>query len=386
MPLPKPLRPAFALLAACGACEITHAAEWLAQPSAWWYFDYDSNRRLAPASQGEPSSDAGFMTLDLLLRRLTETDELAIHPQVELQRFTQDTALDSNNGSLQLSASHQAPLWSVASKAGYSRDSTLITELASTGIIDAGARQEALTGELSGTRKLSPRQSVSADVSYVDITYPGGRSAGLIGYHDPSATLSYSYAYSPLTSLSVTAYGSDLRSELDTRSQDAGGKLQLAHSFSSLLSMTASIGTSQARVNGASGSGVVWDFSLVRRTTQEGQWSFSVRRDVEPNGRGLLINHEEADLSLSRAVAPHLFVTLSATAIRNNDVFIGITFDERRYYAGNAGLEWHPARHWQLDFTGGYSEAIEPQPYQFAHGWRGAMTLRWTPQPWSVSR
>ena len=385
MPL-TPLRHAFAFLATCTACELAHGAEWSAQPAMWLYLDYDTNRRLAPAGQGEVPDDAGYMTLDMLLQSLTETDELDIHPQIQFQRFTRDDALDADNGFLQLAATHRAEKWSVVTKAAYSRESTLITELASTGIIDANSRQDSLSGEVTATGQLSERQSLSADVSYADTTYPGGLAAGLVGYRYSSGSLSYAYAYSPLTTVSLVGFGSDLSSEIGTASDDSGARLQVVHSFSSLLSMTVALGASRARVEGSSGSGAVWDFELTRRIDSEGKWNFSVTRDVEPNGRGLLIDHEEADLSLTRAMAPHLFFTATATAIRNADLIASLSFDDRRYYAGALGLEWHPRALWQVNFIGGYSQATEPQPYQFAHGWRSAITVRWTPHRWAVSR
>jgi hypothetical protein len=381
------LRQAAACLLACSVCAAARAADWLAQPSVWWYLDYDTNRRLAPEGQGETPDDAGYMTLDLLLSRATETGELDIHPQLELQRFTRDTALDADSGSLQLSASHHEELWSVGSNVGYAQESTLITELASTGIIDASSRQDALTADVNATRKLSALQSFTADVSYSDISYPGGLPAGLVGYEYYSGSLSYAYSYSQRSTFSLVAFGGDMQNEQDLHLTDVGARLQWVYAVTSLLTMTASAGAGRADLQGSANSGPVWSFSLVRRAEREGKWSFSVERDVEPDGRGLLINHEEADLSLTRGVAPHLFLIVKATAIRDSDVFVGITFDDRRYYAGDLGLECHPVRDWQVSFTGGYSQSTEPdEPSQYAHGWRAAVTLRWTPLPWSVSR
>jgi hypothetical protein len=385
-PSPLTIRHAFAFLATCTACELAQGAEWSAQPSIQWYLDYDTNRRLAPAGQGEVPDDAGYMTLDMLLQRLTATDEFDFHPQVEFQRFTRDTALNATDESLQLAASHHEQLWSVLTQAGYSHTSTLITEIASTGIIDANTRQDALTGDVNATRQLSARQSLTADVSYSDITYPGGLADGLAGYRSTRGSLSYAWQYSPSTKASLIGFAGDVSSEISSRSEQDGARLQLDHSFTSLLSLTLNLGESRARIEGSEGSGAVWGLSLVRRIDIEGKWSLSVSRDVEPNGRGLLIDHEEADLSLTRAIAPHLFYTVTATAIRNSDVFSSITFDDRRYYAGALGLEWHPTKLWQVNFIGGYSQATEPFPYLFAHGWRAAITLRWTPHPWAVSR
>jgi hypothetical protein len=381
------LRQAIACLFAYSACNAAHAAEWSAQPSAWWYLDYDTNRTLAAADQGSfPPDSAGYMTLDMLLRRLTDTGELDLHPQLQFQRFTKNSSLNANNGSVQLLGSHRSQLWALASSVGYSQNSTLVTELASTGIIDANARQDALTADANATRKLTALASLKADISYSDISYPGGMPAGLVGYKYYSGSLAYAYTYSLRSTFSLIAFGGELHNELGIKSSNEGARLQWVYTISELLTTTVSAGLSQADLQGGTNSGSVWNFSLVRRTDQEGKWSFSIGRDVEPDGRGILINHEEADLSFTHAVAPHLSFTVTGVAVRNNNDFSGVTQNDRHYFAGDLGVEWRAAREWQLSFTGGYSQATQPEPYEYAHGWRAAATLRWTPLPWSLSR
>ena len=381
-----PLRCALAGLAAWAGCGSVRATEWVAQPGIWWYLDYDTNRRLSPSNEiGDASAS---MTLDLLLRRLTETGELAMHPQVVLQRFTRETALDSNNGSLQLSASHREEVWSVGANATASRLSTLITELSSTGIIDASTRQNLVSGGLSASRSLYADQSLSATASYSEITYPDGRAAGLVGYHYLPASVSYGYVYSERTVLSLIAFGSDVLSESGLSSKSAGMSLQWRHALTHLITMTASAGATRNRVGSESSTGSVWSLALVHATYRGGNWSISVARDVEPNGFGLLLGHEEADLSLLRPVAPHLFITLAGQAVRNDNLITGATLGDRSYFTGKGGLEWRARKEWLVDFSVGYRQAnFEQQtPASFARGWQGAVTLRWAPLPSTVSR
>jgi hypothetical protein len=386
MPLSRPLRHAIACLVAYSACDAAHAAQWSAQPSIWWYLDYDTNRTLSPAGQGVAPDYAGYMTLDLLLRRLSDTGELSIHPQLEFQRFTGDSELNSNNGSLQLLAAHRAQLWTVSTTLGYSHNSSLITELASTGIVVASTYQDSLNADLNATRKLTALQDITVDVSYADVTYPGGLPDGLVSYKYYAGSLTYNYEYSLRSTFSLVAFGSDVQNELDQASSVVGAKLQWQYALTSLLTMTAAAGSSEAHVAGSPGRGAVYSLGLVRRTDQEGKWSFNVFQDVEPNGLGVLLNHQEADLAVTRGVAPHLFVTVTATALRNRDLVTGQTYGDRRYFAGALGLEWHARPYWVVSCNGGYSQATDPEPYSYAHGWRAAVTLRWTPHPWSISR
>ena len=123
-----------------------------------FYFDHDSNRLLTPAN--EVADEAAWLTVDALLKRATETGEIDFHPLVEFQRFIGGSELDSNNGSLQLAAMNKGEIYSYSATAGYSDNSTLISELANTGIVDSSTRQEAATVSATGTREFTERQRV----------------------------------------------------------------------------------------------------------------------------------------------------------------------------------------------------------------------------------
>ena len=150
-------------LAACGACHVAVAAEWSMQPTIQWYFDHDSNRQLTPVN--EEADNAAWLTIDALLKRATETGEVDVHPLVEIQRFSGGSALNSTNGSLQLSAMNKGEIYSYSASAGYSDNSTLISELANTGSVDASTRQEAATTSVTGSREFTERQRLDLQAS-----------------------------------------------------------------------------------------------------------------------------------------------------------------------------------------------------------------------------
>jgi len=374
-------------LAACGACDVAAAAEWSVQPTVQWYFDHDSNRLLAPINV--EANDAAWLTIDAVFKRATETGEIDAHPEVQIQRFSSGSALDSNNGSLQLSAMNKGEIFSYNASAGYSDNSTLVSELANSGIIDASARQEAATGSVGVTDQFTELQRASVQATYADVKYPNGEPVGLIGYRDPGISTTYSYALSPQTTLSAIASGSRVTApDLGFASRDAGARLAWAYILTPTTNVSASAGITRTRIASEEVSGSVWAMQGTHNS-ELALWSFSFTRDIVPSGLGLLIRRDELDLSVLRNIAARLDATLSVLAAHNSDLLTSFTSDNRRYLTGSAGFNWHASSQWVLSFTVQASEARVPtqiERLQLATGWQTVLSLQWTPLAWRKSR
>jgi hypothetical protein len=311
---------------------------------------------------------------------------VVFQPKLALQRFSGNSALDSNNGSLLLSAQRQGELATVAASAQIARDSTLTTELLDTGIVNAATRQDTRSGSLSITRNLTESQQIQTDASWADVTYPGGLQFGLVGYRYPSIDLVYSIAITPRTTLSSIGFGSQSTAPLvHYESSDYGARLTIDHSLSLRMHITASLGASESRVRSVDDHGLVWSTRLTRED-ELNHWALSYERSVQPSGNGLLVNRDLATLSLARSVAPKLYATVAVTAVRNTDLGPALQETNRRYFTGDAGLEWRESPEWVFSFTGGASDSHVTDPDQTARGWHTGLRINWSPQRWSASR
>jgi hypothetical protein len=374
-------------LALCGACSVAAAAEWSIQPTVQWYVDHDSNRLLQPIN--EEADNAAWLTIDAVLKRATETGEVDAHPEIQIQHFSGNSELDSTNGSLQLSGMHKGEIFSYNASAAYSDNSTLVSELANSGIIGASARQEAANGSVGVTDQFTELQRVGLQATYANVKYPNGEPIGLIGYRDPGISASYAYALSEQTTLSAIAFGSWLTApDIDLGSRDAGARVAWSRMLTPITNVSASVGVSRTYIGSQEMNGSVWTVQGTHNS-ELAQWSFSLTRDVVPSGLGRLIRRDELDLSVVRNIAPRLDATLSILAARNSDLVASFTGDDRRYLTGSAGFNWHASSQWVLSFTLQASEARVPseiERLQLATGWQTVMTLTWTPQPWTRSR
>jgi hypothetical protein len=372
--------------AACG-CHVAAAAEWSMQPTIQWYFDHDSNRLLTPTN--EVADEAAWLTIDALLKRATETGEIDFHPLVEIQRFIGGSELDSKNGSLQLAAMSKGEIYSYSATAQYSDNSTLISELANTGIVDSATRQEAATVSATGTRDFTERQRVDLQGSYADVKYPSGERVGLVGYSDPSVSTTYEFSYSPQTIFSALVSASRVTApDVNFESRDVGLRAAWAYIVSPTTNVSLSAGITHTDIAATEVNGSIWALKSTHNSELT-QWSFSITRDIVPSGFGLLIRRDELDLSMIRSVASRLDATLSALAAHNSDLVSNFTGDNRRYITGIAGVSWHAAPEWVWSFTVQASAARVPSAVadlQLASGWQTALNIKWTPLPWTKSR
>jgi hypothetical protein len=378
---------AFLGFAAYCVCNTASAAQWSMQPTVQLYFDHASNRLLQPVD--EENNDAAWLTIDALLKRASETGELDVHPEIQIQRFSGDTPLNSNNGSLQLSALNNGEIYSYTASATYADRSTLISELENTGIIDASARQEAATVNLAGADQFTERQRLGLQASYSDVKYPDGERVGLIGFRDPAISTTYTYGLSPETSLSASVFGSRVTApENGFTSRDVGARFAWAYILSPTTNISASAGISNAHIESQEFTGSVWTLQGTHNSELT-QWTFSFTRDVVPSGFGLLYRRDEIDLSLIHRIAQHLDATLSAIAAHNSDLVTGFSGDNRRYFSGVAGIDWHTSPQWILSLKVRASEARVPNEVarlELASGWQSILKLTWTPLPWTKSR
>ena len=375
---------ALAALAPLAACGVARAAQWSIEPQFGLLVNYNSNLLLAPT--GELASEGTTLSVDATLKRDTGSMEMDLHPHLDLQRFANDPTLNANNGSLQGSYSTHSERSTFSLGAGYEKASTLVTELSSTGIIDANTRRETTSASVSLGRDFSETQHLDLQGTYANVVYPDGEQAGLVGYRYPVVSLTDTFTVSPRTSWSVGAQADQLKvPQTDYLANDQGLRLTLKHSFSALTSVAMAAGGTNTTVAGTSQHGYVWDLHGTHNSLLT-QWDVDISQTLQPSGRGYLVRRNSVSVSASQNVAPRLYATMNLQFVRNSEVAGGPFLDVPRYFSGDAGFDYHVAEHIVVSVTGGYTELEEPGSYQHARGWRAGVNTRWTPVPLTTSR
>jgi hypothetical protein len=369
---------------ACALCTAAEAAQWSVEPQLTWLMGYNSNVQLAPSNVQETGE--AILSLDAVLKALTETSEWDLHPRLEFQRYPRNDGFNANNGSLQGQYTHHGERSALSLNAGYEEASTLTTELTDTGIVDGNTRRDSANAGLGWRFDLSELQQLQLQGSYVNVVYPNGEQFGLIGYRYPSVSLGDTLAYSLQTSFGASLYANHLYApQTGYESSDRGVRANITHVFSDRIKVSAMLGFGETVVLGNTQHGSVWDLQGTR-TTEHGHWDLDYSQSVQPSGRGYLIRRNQVTLGVSQQVRGQLWATVSVLDLRNSNLSSQPFMDVPRYSSVDAGLEWHLSEVLVLGVTGGYASTVTAVTYQPANAWHAAVNAVWTPVPRSVSR
>ena len=358
------------------------AADWSWQPALEWRMDHQSNRLLSATEKD--ASQATWLSFDAAIARATENVELTLRPRFELQRFNGDRALDSEDSSLQLGGRWPREYSELSASAEISRSSTLTTELAETGIVDANTRRELRSASVSWNRYFSRELQLDAQLGFADVSYPDAQSSGLVDYRYPNASLSLVRQLSAYTSWSLTAFGSKVEAPaVFTTSRDIGLQIGMTRALSPALRLQLSAGSSETQratpFETRSDRSQVWDAQL-SRALEAGQWNLSLARSLTPNGRGVLARRDEASISMSHTIASRFTGSVSLHAIRNAERAVGLFANEEyRYLSAEAALNRNLSQNWIVALRVGGNDAQRRIADTDAQGWYAALALRWAP-------
>lgn len=355
---------------------VASAAQWTLVPQVSLAADTDSNRRLRP----EPhESQAALVSGSLALARLTEIGSFALVPRVSIARYSGEDALDSDDWGVLTSFRRSGERFNVDAQAGISDDSTLVTEPGETGFVEGNTRRRASSVNASFTQYVSTRHLFQYQLGAVDIDYQQTRGTGLVGYRYPSVAVTYAYSATPRleTTLSASAArleAPDIRMRSDTRGVQIGFRYRISERFR----LDGRVGRSETESRGRSDAqqsyhaGLSWEGELSRL-------ELSGSRDVEPSGRGVLVNADDLRVTWSRELGERLRLDSTLRASRREDLDITLRRNEYRYGAFVTAISYRLDEAWTASLAGVYSRQEYERPTGLADGYRIGLNFNWRP-------
>ncbi|HKU16677.1 MAG TPA: hypothetical protein VJQ52_19955 [Steroidobacteraceae bacterium] len=324
------------------------AAEWLFAPTARMSTAYADNPRLQ--EDGGTSTTAYLGELGGELQRRTERSSLKLQPQLRSSRYSEDDSLDSDDQYLNTSASYltQRAQWDASLNLG--RDTTLTSELASTGLVQTNRRHESAALNVGATFMSTDVSHYGAQLYLLDSRYVDAVGTGLVDYRYRSVSPFWQGSATERSDVTITAQIGELFVPVfESRTRDAS--LRLAWSTRPAELWTTKLSAGPAYVNSSSGedSGVVFDADLERRGER---WRVTANagRNLTPTGRGVLTRRDRVMLGVNRRVSE--FVSASATMqwTRNQDLLpqAGIAFTDVEYGRVDVNLNWRISEHWSV--------------------------------------
>jgi hypothetical protein len=381
-----------------GAGGMSHvlAAEWSVQPIFSVQTDYDNDRNLSNDPQG---SEEVVLYGDLKLQRAIENSQIVLEPRFDLRRYSSSIWGPGNDRSLNGAFTWAGQDMKVTLTGLIANQSTLITEVLETGIINGDLRRRSSQANGEWDWLPNERRQFFLQLGYSGASYSGDPLAELElpGYRYSSAALGERFVLSERTTLAVSAFGDVLTSQQrGGSSHEAGGQVEVIHQFSERISLDAAVGESKRSLYGQTGSGTNASVTLTR-SFERGTASLSYLRSLVPYGTGFLVERQQFGLSLARPLTPSLDLNLSLLRLKNNASTVSLGLDRPFYDNGTLGLSWRMGESWTLQpqVSTGWSKPVvraaanantPPPDLPTVHEWRAQVTLVWQPLPGSKSR
>jgi hypothetical protein len=352
------------------------AAQWKVVPQVALGADTDTNRRLQRVpTQSESAVFAGT----LAIARLTEVSSLAIAPRATVSRYSGEDALDSNDWGVNTSYRHNGEKLLFDFSGSIADDSTLVTELGETGFVEGNTRRRSTQASMAVTQYLGPRHLLQYQVGASDIDYDQTVGTGLVGYRYPSASLLYAYTASPRLDVTVSVDAARLDApDAGIQSDTRGAQLGLRFRASERFDLELRSGRSNTSARGRDDSKQSFRGSLAWHD-ELSKLELSLSREVEPSGRGILVNADDLRLAYSRELGERLTLDTSARVSRREDLQFALRSSEYRYAAATLALSWKLDDAWTLGLAGLYARQEFKLTDTSSDGRRFGFTLAWRP-------
>jgi len=352
------------------------AAQWTAVPQFAVSADTDSNRRLQQVAK---ESESGVVAGALTFARLTETGSLMVTPRAVISRYSGEDALDSDDWGVSAAWRTHGERTDFSLNANITDDSALVTELGETGFVEGNTRRRSTSASALFTQYLETRHMLQYQLATTYVDYQRSAGTGLLAYKYPAASILYAYTVSPRLDVTLTANAARLTADsIALVNETRGGQLGVRYRISERFDFEAGAGRSTTESRGRRDSEQSFHASLSWHD-EISQLTFSASRDVEPSGRGLLVNADDVRAEYSRNLSEKLSLQTSLRLSRRQDFDFTGSRSDYRYGAGALALSWRLDEQWTLAFAGLYSRQEYSNYLDPADGKRFGINLAWRP-------
>ena len=370
-------------------CCAARAAEWSVTPVYSSAFDYDSNRGLSDTARGTSSA---LLTADLRFKWALEDTDVLMEPRYTLRRYSDAALGNGDDRSFSAALDRVNERSSLQLSGTYTDQSTLISELLETGIVSSDTHRRQLQAGSNWNWSQTERWQLVSQMSYLDVSYYGTLRSSLPGYRYPSGSLGERWSFSEKSSVTISAYGSELSSDVPGgSSHEYGLQAQLIHYFTERIHLDGSLGKSTRLLSGISSRGTDAAVALTYDLTR-GNAALNYTRSLVPYGVGFLVERQQLTGSALRRLTEYLDVNLSLLHIKNSDTAVLLGLDRKSIDSISTGLTWHPAETWNVSVQLSgirtqppISRFSDSQSKKDVNEWRSTVSLTWNPRPTSRS-
>ena len=360
----------FCVLACCSIQSVprpAQAAEWTLDPSVQARTEYTDNIQFAP----EPDARSAWgiiVSPDVRFGVATETLSVVGGLNISVNRYPNQPEFDTDNYAFTLRSSWKTEKDLLALNVDSIRDSTLITELETTGAVLAYRQRNWLYINPSWSRQLSARTLLDVRYNYRAADYDDTAGTSLIDWRNQTASIGLQSALDERSLLTLAAYYDRYETDPDTfRATTYGIQAGYEYAFSEALRGGVTVGWRKTRGRTSSNalvcdgfvllgicfgtineintvveddsSGYTLDAFLERRgetSTLTGR----ISRQLNPSGVGSLVQTDRFAVVWTRQWTPTVSASIYAAAYQTQYVGSLVLGSDSRYYRIEPRLSW----------------------------------------------
>lgn len=347
-----------------------HAAEWAIEPSIDSRANITDNINLTP--NVHDNVFGWSVGPRVTFARRTEATEVAGTASLGINRYPGNSSLNTDDASLSLASQLRDERNTYGLSAAYIRDSTLQTELATTGIALTRAQRDLVSLSPSWSYSLTERSSVFAQYRYDQAHYQTG--VGLVDYSNQQGSGGYQYLLSERTAATLSGsysrYKADDGSILQT---SYGVNIGLTHNPVERLTLAFGIGSrrSDTKITNTAtfcpfGPVIICNIfgipletltatsdtsnsGLSYNASADYKWesttaNISASRDINPTGSGLVVQTDRLAAGIGHQFNEKLSGNINAAWLVSR--YIGGLSGDIDYYNLNSSLSWKLDEWW----------------------------------------
>ncbi len=349
-----------ALLAAGSAT----AGGWYQEPSVRLRTGFDDNIRLRSS---DPQED--FVTTlqgDGLFGYRTETESAALKLKAEANQYQQQDGLNNENLFADLNLDHKGERNSFGLLTSLHRDTTLQSELETTGRVDDNLRVTRQLLQPSFEHSFAERWVGSVGASYSEVEYEDRVGSSLTDYRYVTAQTALQYRVSEDRSFTGTLFATRYTpTDFDFISRGQGVSFGWQERFSPSLTGSLSVGArkdkSERTLFGLQtedeSSGTQFDAAL-EKSWQRWRLNLNLGRSTDPSGDGSLIQRDRlgGTASYDWNERTRLIFNANYLDIQQTNDLVSLSRNDRRYLTFAPGIEWRVERNWTARFDYRYRQ------------------------------
>lgn len=343
------------------------AIEWSIEPSMAVSTSFSDNVRLqAQGTSTEPIKSNIILSASPAVKVGIDSEVRSVsgRARVVVNRFTKEETLNNNDAYLDISWREKGERSEFALMSNNAFESTLGTLLENFGIATERRQRQKVSAYPNYTYNYSDRGAVSLGYRFEDVGYRDAQATSLVDFRSNEIIPAWRYKLEQNDEVEIRAsawrlitipdsaqvsrgtfktylLGGVYKRTIDERSSWSAG----AGLYSVDENVTASLLTPIERTGKHNGATANLRYQL---TTERGFFSANAAREIIPSGQNTIFLSNRLSINWSQGLTPYLNAQLSAGLYKNQSV-AGPPSADSQYFRLAPGLNWKPAREWDLD-------------------------------------